>query len=196
MTPEELDKRKGPRLIICPLDLKEANTLVAKWHRHHKPTVGHKFSVGVFTVDGGYICGAAICGRPVARFLDSGWVLEVYRVVTDGTKNACSSLYGACRRIGFAMGYQRIITYTLSSESGGSLRASGWKCVGERGGGSWNTPSRPRVDKSPTCQKMLWEVAVSTSTAAPLGMKGGITENVANAREGNLGRSNDPRRTG
>lgn len=144
-------------LQIVPLNLDEANELVRKWHRHHLPTVGHKFSVGVFNDDGGYICGAAICGRPVSRHLDDGWTMEVYRVVTDGTKNACSALYGACRRIAFAMGYRKLITYTLASESGGSLKASGWKCLGKRGGGSWDTPSRPRVQKAPTEQKMLWE---------------------------------------
>jgi len=154
MSPERKPEHK--KLIILPLHLDEANELVARWHRHHQPVLSHKFSIGVAD-EGGHICGAAICGRPIARYLDNGWTLEVYRVVTDGTKNACSALYGACRRVGFAMGYRKIITYTLASESGGSLRASGWKCLGERGGGSWSRKNRPRVDKAPTEQKLLWE---------------------------------------
>lgn len=142
-------------LQIVPLELAEANELVSRWHRHHQPCVGHRFSIGV--AEGEKVVGAAICGRPVARYLDNGWTIEVNRLVTDGTMNACSMLYGACRRAAFALGYRRIITYTLPSEGGGSLNGAGWKCLGERGGGSWNVKSRPRVDKAPTCQKLLWE---------------------------------------
>jgi len=147
---------QGPKLIIIPLDLDEANELVERWHRHSDPVLSHKFSVGVFDVAAANVCGAAIAGRPVARGLDNGWTLEVYRVVTDGTRNACSALYGACRRIGFAMGYRRIVTYTRKDETGASLVGAGWKVVGETKGGSWDCPSRPRVTKH-TGQKTLWE---------------------------------------
>lgn len=143
---------------IVPIKLEEANELVKRWHRHHQPVVGHKFSIGVTNGDG-EICGAVIVGRPVARYLDNGWTLEVTRCVTNGTKNACSALYGAARRATFALGYKRLITYTLISESGKSLTGAGWKCLGERGGGGWNRPSRPRVDKAPIGQKMLWEAS-------------------------------------
>lgn len=143
------------KLTIVPLNRDEANKVVARWHRHHRPVPGAKFALGVAN-DGG-ICGAALCGRPVSRMLDDGWTLEVYRVATDGTKNACSALYGACRRAGFALGYSKIITYTLPSEGGSSLRGAGWKCLGERGGGKWSRKSRPRVDLHPTEQKLLWE---------------------------------------
>lgn len=157
-------------LQIIPIELSEANELVSRWHRHHQPVVGHKFSLGVEdTSDYGAgwqesgepfkqkIVGAAIVGRPVARMLDDGWTLEVTRCVTDGTKNACSILYGACRRATFALGFKRLITYTLATEAGSSLKAAGWKLLGEAGGGSWNRKSRPRVDKAPTSQKLLWE---------------------------------------
>jgi hypothetical protein len=56
-----------------------------------------------------------------------------------------------------AMGYRKIVTYTLASEPGTSLVAAGWKLIGERKGGTWNTPSRPRVDKHPTQKKLRWE---------------------------------------
>lgn len=103
--------------------------------------------------------GVAIVGRPVARLLDNGWTLEVNRVCTDGARNACSMLYGAAWRAAKALGFRRLITYTLPEEGGASLRASGWYCVGERGGGTWDRPnnSRPRVDKHPTQVKLLWE---------------------------------------
>lgn len=145
------------RLQIVPLDLKEANALVERWHRHHKPVVGHKFSIGASPVDDPHVVGAVIVGRPVSRVLDDGWTLEVLRCVTDGTSNVCSLLYAAAWRAAKAMGYVRLITYTLASEQGGSLRAAGWKELYVTKGGSWNTKSRPRVDTAPTCQKRLWQ---------------------------------------
>lgn len=139
-----------------PLDLDEANALVEQWHRHHKRVVGHKFSIGV--ADGERVCGAAIVGRPVGRRMDDGWTLEVVRCVTDGTKNACSALYAASWRTARAMGYRKVITYVLSTETGDSVKAAGWKCVGSTPGRSWNVPSRPRVDKHPTIPKLRFEM--------------------------------------
>lgn len=143
-------------LVIVPMDLADANAFVSKHHRHHGPVVGHKFSLGVM---GDELHGVAIIGRPVARGLDDGWTLEVTRVATDGTRNAASALYGAARRATFALGYRKLVTYTLPSESGASLRAAGYRLIGEAGGGSWSCPSRPRVDKHPTQHKLRWEVA-------------------------------------
>lgn len=148
-----------PRLTVVPLPLAEANAFVARHHRHHRPTVGHKFSLGVAD-ETGVIRGVAIVGRPVARGLDNGLTLEVNRVATDGCPNACSALYGAAWRAARALGYRRLITYTLNTEPGTSLRGAGWKLLGERGregGRSWNMPGRPRVDKHPTQMKLLWE---------------------------------------
>jgi hypothetical protein len=146
----------GMKLSLCPLTLGEANAFVEKVHRHHGKVVGHKFSLGAVKDD--EICGVAIVGRPVARLRDDGLTLEVARLATDGTKNACSFLYGACARAAFSLGFRRIGTYILASENGATLRASGWRLIGERGGGSWSVPSRPRVDKHPTQTKLLWEV--------------------------------------
>ena len=128
------------RLRVVPLTLKQANELVATLHRHHKPAVGHRFSIGVLA-DGEFV-GAAIVGRPVARQVDQYRVAEVTRLVTDGTPNAPSALYGAAARAAQAMGFDRIQTYILDSEPGTSLRASGWTDEGEAGGGDWNVPSR------------------------------------------------------
>lgn len=140
-----------------PCELSEANEFVRQHHRHHRPVVGHRFSVAVAD-QGGAVRGVAIVGNPRARMLDDEWTLEVYRVATDGFPNACSALYGACRRATFALGYRTLITYTLASESGTSLRAAGWRCIGEAGGGSWSCPSRPRVDKHPLQGKIKWSV--------------------------------------
>ena len=143
---------------IVPIDLKGANAFVEKHHRHHKPTVGHKFSIAV--ADSGEIHGVAIVGRPVSRHLDDGWTLEVNRCCTDGIKNGCSMLYGACWRVAKALGYKRLITYTLPEEGGASLRGVGWTLLGAAGGGNWNTSSRPRVDTAELLQeqKSLWEI--------------------------------------
>jgi len=142
-------------LIIIPITLAEANEFVRVNHRHHKPCIGHKFSIGV--EQDGLIVGVAIIGRPVSRHLDNGWTLEVNRCCTDGTKNACSMLYSSAWKAVKAMGYKRLITYILNSETGTSLKASNWKLIGEAGGGSWNRKNRARVDTAPLQKKLLWE---------------------------------------
>lgn len=145
------------RLFVVPLELSEANRMVAAHHRHHKPAQGHRFSIGVVDADG-RLCGAAIIGRPVARLAGSPRdVLEVVRLVTDGTDNACSAMYAAAARAGAAMGYRRIQTYILDTEPGTSLKASGWVCEGEAGGGQWkHTDGRPRCTDQPTGAKQRW----------------------------------------
>ena len=143
-------------LRAVPVTLREANSFVALHHRHHPPVVGHKFSIGAMRDD--VLAGVVIVGRPVSRRRDDGMTLEVTRLCSDGSTNVCSFLYGRAAKAAFALGYTRIGTYTLPDEGGASLRASGWKLIGERGGGEWNTPSRPRQPmKSPTGQKWLWE---------------------------------------
>jgi hypothetical protein len=144
------------RLHLTKIELKEANDFVAALHRHHKPVVGHKFSLGAVAAD--KLIGVAIVGRPVARMRDDGDTLEVTRLCTDGTPNACSFLYGACAKAAFALGYHRIGTYILASEPGTSLMAAGWRLLGERGGGSWSRSERLRTDKAPIERKLLFEV--------------------------------------
>lgn len=149
-------------LFVYPLTLKQANDLVAQLHRHHKPAVGHRFSLGVRD-DQGTPHGACIVGRPVARMTDQYAVAEVTRLVTDGTKNACSMLYAAAARACKAMGFQRIQTFILDSELGTSLKASGWTLDGVTCGGDWNVPSRGgrRVDQ-PQCAKQRWCKVLNT----------------------------------
>jgi hypothetical protein len=145
-------------LFVAPISLREANRYVAENHRHHGPTRGHRFSVSVVD-EHGAIRGVGIAGRPVSRVLQAEGYLEVLRV---GTRNACSMIYGALRRAGIALGYepQKIITYTLASEPGVSLRAAGWHDDGLAGGGEWGRKSRPREVVAPTETKRRWRAAL------------------------------------
>lgn len=142
-------------LDIVPVSLAEANKFVEEYHRHHKPVVGHKFSIGV--ANGTKIVGVCIVGRPISRYLDDGFTLEVTRCCTDGTPNACSMLYAAAWRAARAMGYKKIITYILESENGASLKASGYKCIGKCGGLRWTGKRKPDVDLYPAQMKLRYE---------------------------------------
>lgn len=154
-------------LTVVHVELEEANAFVETHHRHSDPVTGHKFSIGVRDETGGVrdetggLRGVAIVGRPVARMRQDGQTVEILRVATDGCHNACSALYGACLRAAFALGYARVGTYTLKSESGVSLKACGWKIVGEVKGREWDTPSRRRRHKGGKQieDKWLWELA-------------------------------------
>lgn len=144
-------------LKIKPIDLATANRMVTELHRHHKKVTGHRFSIACFNDD--ILVGVAICGRPVARALDPGKYLEVTRLVTDGTKNACSMLYGAAARVAKAMGFEYIQTYTLLSEPGTSLRAAGWGCDGQvrKDGVGWQSRNgRKGADQQPQEPKQRW----------------------------------------
>ena len=128
-------------------------------HRHHRSPRGHRFSLGVAT-DDGLLVGVAIIGRPIARRLDDGLSVEVTRVATDGTKNACSALYAAAWRTARSAGYRRALTYTQAGEGGASLRGAGWRKVAElapRPG--WNTASRPRAALGTEhVARLRWEI--------------------------------------
>lgn len=151
-----------PRLEIVPLRRVEAVSFIEQHHRHHPPPAGDVFRIGAADEEG-KVRGVAMIGRPVARHYDDGWTLEVNRVATDGCENACSALYGAAWRAAKALGYRRLITYTLASESGSSLKGAGWECIAKRKGRSWadSSQSRPRVDtyEQHGQEKLLWEVA-------------------------------------
>lgn len=139
---------------IIPINLKEANAFVNAHHRHHRAAAGCKFCIGVLDDNEG-LCGVAVCGRPVSRYLDTGFNLEITRLCTNGEKNACSMLYGACVRIARLMGYYRVITYTLESEDGASLKASNFSYDGIAGGEIW-TGSRKRDNGVPQERKKRW----------------------------------------
>ncbi len=146
-------------LVLVPVRFADAAAFVAMWHRHHAQPVGHKFSLGAAVAS--VLVGVAIVSRPVSRHLDDGATLEVTRLATDGTRNACSFLYAAAWRATRALGFSRLVTYTQREEGGASLRAAGWRLIGElparRG---WTTPSRPRKDRGVDgIPRLLWEAA-------------------------------------
>ena len=150
-------------LEIVPISRDEAAEFNRR-HRHNdRAPLRSIFVVGV-AVEGD-LCGVALCGRPVARMLQDGRTIEINRLCTDGTQNACSALYGAARRVARALGYRRVITYTLASESGSSLRGAGYERVAElKERRTWDTPSRKRVqvdlfghDTRPIGPKVRWE---------------------------------------
>lgn len=144
---------------IRPITLKEANAFVASYHRHHMPVQGCKFAISC--VNGELIHGVAICGRPVSRHYDDGLTLEITRLCTDGTKNACSMLYGGCVRVAKAMGYARVVTYILESENGASLKASNFICEGKAGGTHW-TGVRDKGQAIPHEMKQRWTFLIDT----------------------------------
>ena len=151
-------------LKIVPCTLREANNFVSTHHRHNGNVRGCKFALAIKKDD--EICGVAICGRPASRHYDDGKTLEINRVCTNGVKNGCSKLYGACCRVAKEMGYERVITYTLITENGASLKASNFICEGEAGGIEWTgkqNPANKEIQMSmfpqmekPHVMKMRW----------------------------------------
>ena len=140
-------------MTIQPITFKQACEFINQHHRHHRATVGCKFCIALF--DGEKMVGVSVCGRPVSRYLDDGLTCEINRLCTDGTKNACSMLYGASCRVAKAMGYKKVITYILESENGASLKASNFVCEGAAGGKHW-TGKRNRGQNIPNEMKTRW----------------------------------------
>ena len=150
------------KLTVQPITLRKANEFVTAHHRHNKKTQGHRYSL--CALSGGVIVGVAIVGRPIARNLDDGLTAEITRVcvLDDAPKNTNSFLYGRCWRVWQQMGGKRMITYTLQSESGSSLRAVNWKILGEvkpqKGG--WDRDSRKREwQEIFEKKKYRWEIS-------------------------------------
>ena len=136
------------RADIVPLTLAQARRYVAEHHRHNEPPIGHRFSIGLER--DGELVGVVIAGHPVARKADDGRTLELVRLTTQGDRNACSRLYSAACRAAFAMGYLRVITYTLAEEPGSSLLASGFVLDRTSTGGEWKHTAGPRSADRPT----------------------------------------------
>lgn len=153
---------RASRLRAVPMTISEANSVVTSYHRHSRPVLSALFAVGCS--DGAGLQGVAIVGRPVSRMLQDGETAEVVRVcaLPEARKGSCSFLYGACWRAARALGWRRLVTYTLASESGASLRGAGWRVLAElpaRGPGAWHGPDRSR-DWQPVYGqlKLRWEV--------------------------------------
>lgn len=153
------------KLEVREIRLRDAGAFVNLYHRHLAGPVGHLFSLGCLVE--GVMVGAAVVGRPVARHLDDGRTVEITRLASSGMRNVCSKLLGAVRREAGQRGYTRVFTYTLSEESGASLKAAGYTCEGEAGGGKWSRRGRARDDRHPTGSKRRWSTNTCASTASP-----------------------------
>lgn len=152
------------RLVAVPCSVTRAKAVVDSWHRHHGSSTSALYAAAVATEDG-TVRGVALIGRPVARLLDDGWTLEVTRVATDGTPNACSALYGIARRLAVALGYVKLITYTRADEPGSSPRGAGFTDEGAIRARSWDMPGRPRTDKTEIVQRRRWAMELGDSFA-------------------------------
>ena len=153
-------ERRGDSLVSGmltprPITQRDARAWVQATHRHLSAPRGDVIRIALVDSSGA-IRAVGIAGRPVARWLDDGLTLEITRIASDGAANACSMLYGALRRAGVELGYRRFVTYTLPEEGGASLRASGWTCDGEAGGGQWCCPSRHRREAERQDVKLRW----------------------------------------
>lgn len=154
-------------MIVRPCELRDAGEFVRKYHRHHKrPPQGHRFSLKA--VENGAVIGVAIVGRPVGRGQQDGETVEITRLCTDGTPNAVSFLVGAVKRAARALGFKRLISYTLVEENGASWKASGMAQTGTTEGGPWSGTygepdlfypgGKPRGNDRPTGPKRRWEI--------------------------------------
>ena len=164
-----LERRVRTQMLdVMPTSLEQANAFVGMLHRYHKPVQGHKFSLAVADVER-KVRGVAIVGRPVSRHLDDGWTLEVNRCCTDGARNACSMLYGAAWRAAKALGYKRMITFTLPEEGGASMRAAGWRLVRTADTqANWKRDGREYDEKKYIFgAKTLWEATVGVPAYPP-----------------------------
>ena len=160
------------RLRLVDIEQRDAKDFVNAYHEHLDAPPGWRFGKAV--INGQTVVGVIWVGRAVARSYNKDTVTEVNRCAVRRDipaalrRNACSMLYGWASREAEKRGFSDIITYTLAEEETGvTLKAAGWECEGEAGGGSWNSPSRPRVDKGPTVLKVRWRKRLKPRKARP-----------------------------
>jgi hypothetical protein len=162
-----LRNKEHQRLTIIPCTIEQANAFVKQMHRHHGSVPIARLAFAVAD-ESGLVRGVCIVGRPCNTHLDDNWTLEARRVCTDGCPNACSALYGAAWKAVKAIGYRRLVTYTLPEEGGASLRAVGWKAVEGCGGKAWNHKKRERKsDPLFLVKKTRWEIATPDFASPP-----------------------------
>lgn len=152
------------QLRVTTVSFKCAREFVRRHHAHCPPPAGWRWGHAIW--NGWTLVGVAMIGRPVARALDASTTVEVNRLCLDWALpaplrwNAASMLYGAAAREAQRRGFSSIITYTLESECGVSLKAAGWVNDARTRGGSWSRSSRPRIDRSPIEGKLRWRRAL------------------------------------
>ena len=163
-------------LKLFPVSLAEANLLVEEKHRHNGPLrSGAFFSVGLLDTSlpadpadklkgpgGEKVVGTATVGPVAARGLTTPYACEIRRLTTIGTPNACSILYGACWRAAQALGFRTAITYTITEESGISLRASNFRLDED------HVPVRVWKSRSPEFAHLKWSERPVTANSPAL----------------------------
>lgn len=149
---------------LQPIAIRDAKKFVGVEHRHHPEPTGARWCLAAFVEQ--RLIGVSMVGNPKARMLNNPQRLEVVRLATDGTRNACSFLYGASARVARTMGVLSLKTYTLESEPGDSLRAVGAKDEGLTEGGEWSRPSRRRKSAVQSGRKRRWELLHETANLA------------------------------
>jgi hypothetical protein len=144
-------------LRCIPLTLKDANKFVNQYHRHSKNCRGHRFSIGAIYKD--ELVGVAIIGRPIARKLDQKLIAEVLRncVKPTAPKGTCSFLYSKAIQVWQVLGGKKVITYTLETEPGSSLKAVNFNAAAKTGffKGGWQNRDNRR-EYTPI-RKIRWE---------------------------------------
>lgn len=156
---------------LVPTTLRKANDFVAAFHRHTGRTTrnGGKFAIALAANK--RIAAVAIVGNPLSATLMDGVTAEVLRVCVNANAphSACSTLYGACWRAWKAMGGRRIITYTLSTEPGTSLKAAGFVKVGETKptAGGWRKNDGLVRTETAVLElvKHRWEIKIKDTTS-------------------------------
>lgn len=145
-------------LRLRPCTVKDATRWVTTIHRHHKRELaGARFAVAIVDGAGARVGVAVVTSGP--QVWEGTGRCNIARVATDGTKNACSMLYGAICRAATALGYREAWTYTLPSEPGTSLKASGFEDMGLTAGGEHDRPNQPkrrRVAAEQPSEKRRW----------------------------------------
>lgn len=161
------------KLRVVPCSLRKANDFVEVYHRHSIRTSrdGGKFALAAAL--GTSVVGVAIVGNPLSATLMDGFSAEVLRVcvLPDAPRNCNSLIYGACRRVWFEMGGVLILTYTLTEESGASLRGAGWELAAEVKGHDTKTWGKKdhlrRTEQAILAKgKRRWEARNPHSTSA------------------------------
>lgn len=147
-------------LRLVPRTRDEAKAFIALHHRHNRKYVGDKFRVGAAWGD--EIVGVAVAGKPTSRIIQQRepQTVELIRLCVrrGAPRNTLRTLHAAILRAAWALGYTRVISYTLKSESGNSMRDAGYRVIGEIKGRSWNCRSRPRIDGHAIEERLIWDV--------------------------------------
>lgn len=139
---------------IAWIPLKTALAFIRGHHRHRPALQGGIVALGLWDA-ADTLRGVAVIGRG-AR-LDHADMAVITRLCTDGCDNGCSQLYAKAKRLGQALGFIGIKTFTREDETGASLAAVGAKRDGKTAAQHWSRKSRTRSTEDAT-SKVRWRL--------------------------------------